>query len=299
MSLFNDASIIITPNAFKAGKLYAVKGADLTVTRATSATRVNANGIIETVGANVSRVDYSGGGCPSILVEPQRTNLSLQSEDFSNAVYIKVGSTISTNVAVAPDGTTTADKLVENTSTGLHSCVIIATQSTSGDYTYSVFVKPDGRTKIRLTESFSIGGNIQFDLTTGTFTTTAPAKNGKIEAYANGWYKCSATWTFTGGATTQIFLDLVNSSNTSNYTGNGTSGVCVWGSQLEPGSNSTSYIKTTTATVTRNADVITLTPTTGLTEITETFSDDTTNVITTIPSTYTMSQGRIKNVVMK
>jgi hypothetical protein len=296
---YNDASIIITPNGVKTGKLYAVKGDDLNVVRATDASYTGSNGVIQYALPNVARLDYTGGGCPSILVEPQRTNLSLQSEDFSNAVYIKVGATVSTNVAVAPDGTTTADKLVEDTSTGLHSYVIIATQSTSGDYTYSVFVKPDGRTKIRLTEGFSIGGYIQFDLTTATFTTTAPAKNGKIEAYADGWFKCSATWAFTGGATTQIFLDLVNSSNTSNYTGNGTSGVCVWGSQLEAGSNSTSYIKTTTAAVTRNADVITLTPTTGLTEITETFSDDTTNVITTIPSTYTMSQGRIKNVVMK
>jgi hypothetical protein len=75
MSLFESASICITPNAYKAGTLYAIKGADLTVTRATSATRVNANGLIETVGANVPRLDYTNGSCPSILVEPQRTNL--------------------------------------------------------------------------------------------------------------------------------------------------------------------------------------------------------------------------------
>ena len=75
MSLFESASLVVTPNAYKAGTLYAIKGADLTVTRATSATRVNANGVIETVGANVPRLDYSNGSCPSILVEPQRTNL--------------------------------------------------------------------------------------------------------------------------------------------------------------------------------------------------------------------------------
>jgi hypothetical protein len=75
--------------------------------------------------------------------------------------------------------------------------------------------------------------------------------------------------------------------------------IYIWGAQLEVGSYATSYIPTTSASVTRNEDVISLNPTTGLTEITETFEDDTTNVITTIPSTYTMSQGRIKNVVMK
>ena len=83
MSLFEDASLVITPNGTKAGKLYAVKptdgSGDLTVTRATSATRVNASGVIETVAANVPRLDYSNGTCPSILVEPQRTNLILNS----------------------------------------------------------------------------------------------------------------------------------------------------------------------------------------------------------------------------
>jgi hypothetical protein len=80
MSLFDDASLIITPNAYKAGKLYAIKptsgAGDLDVVRATSATRVNSAGLIEVVGNNVPRLDYPPlGGCPSILVEPQRTNL--------------------------------------------------------------------------------------------------------------------------------------------------------------------------------------------------------------------------------
>jgi hypothetical protein len=79
MSLFEDASLIVTPNAVKAGKLYSIKptdgSGDLSVVRATSATRANANGLIETVGANIPRLDYSNGSCPSILVEPQRTNL--------------------------------------------------------------------------------------------------------------------------------------------------------------------------------------------------------------------------------
>jgi hypothetical protein len=299
MNLYNDALILITPNGFKAGKLYAVKGSDLDVTRATSATRVNANGLIETVASNVPRIDYTSGGCPSILVEPQRTNVQIQSEDLSNAVYIKVGATVSTNVAVAPDGTTTADKLVEDNSTGFHTAVILGQQGTLADYTVSIFVKPDGRTKFSISEIFTVGGSINFDLTAKTFTTTAPAKNGKIEQYANGWFKCSATWANLTGVNTQILLSILDNSGASTYTGNGTSGVCLWGVQIEQGSQSTSYIKTTSAAVTRNADVITLTPTTGLTEITETFSDNTTNVITTIPSAYTISQGRIKNVVMK
>ena len=80
---YNDASLIITPNGVKAGKLYALKGDDLNVVRATSATRVNASGLIELVGANVPRLDYSNGSCPSILVEPQRTNILLNSETLA------------------------------------------------------------------------------------------------------------------------------------------------------------------------------------------------------------------------
>lgn len=300
MSLFNDASIIITPNGVKAGKLYAVKptdgSGDLSVVRATDGSYTGSNGVIQYALPNVPRLDYSNGTCPSILVEPQRTNVQIQSEDFSNAVYIKIGSTITTNATTAPDGTTTADKLVEDTSTGLHTALILEQQPTLADYTVSVFVKASGRTKFEISEVFSVGGNIKFDLTAETFTTTAPAKNGKIEKFANGWYRCSATWPNLTGANTQILLSPLNNSNASSYTGDGTSGVFLWGTQIELGSNSSSYIKTTTATVTRNADVITDSTITGITTLTTTFEDNTTNVITS-PTSYTMPQGRIKSVV--
>ena len=78
MSLFDEASLIVTPNAFKASKLYSIKptdgSGDLSVTRATTATDVNSAGLIETVSANVPRLDYTNSTCPSILVEPQSTN---------------------------------------------------------------------------------------------------------------------------------------------------------------------------------------------------------------------------------
>jgi hypothetical protein len=83
MSLFESASLVVTPNGKKASKLYAIKptdgSGDLTVTRATTATRVNSAGLIESVAVNVPRLDYTDSTCPSILVEPQRTNLVLNS----------------------------------------------------------------------------------------------------------------------------------------------------------------------------------------------------------------------------
>ena len=87
MSLLDDVSIVVTPNGYKAGELYAVipsdGAADMDVTRATDATRVNESGLIEDVLANVPRIDYTGGGCPHILAEPMRTNLIPYSEDFT------------------------------------------------------------------------------------------------------------------------------------------------------------------------------------------------------------------------
>ena len=79
MSLLDTASLILTPNGYKASKLYSVKptngDGDMVVSRNTTATRVNSAGVIESVAINVPRLDYTGGGCPKILVEPLRTNL--------------------------------------------------------------------------------------------------------------------------------------------------------------------------------------------------------------------------------
>ena len=84
MSLLNVASLVLTPNAVKDGKLYSIipssGNGDMTVVRATTATRVNSLGAIENVGLNVARLNYDvAGGCPTILIEPQRTNRLLNS----------------------------------------------------------------------------------------------------------------------------------------------------------------------------------------------------------------------------
>ena len=307
MSTYTDASLIVTPNAVKTGKLYSIVPTDgtgdLTVTRATTATRVNSSGLIESVGANIARLDYSNGSCPSILVEPQRTNLFLRSDMFSDSYWTKGNlSTISANVINSLDGTKNADKHVSANSTSafavlkLNQSVII-----NNSYTFSVFLKKSEVRFVQLRNN--INGNLfcNFDLELGTYGIPSIGLIANIQNYGNGWYRCSITATSASTNSTSSFgVNMVTSLTALfalAYPGNGVDGYFVWGAQLEVGSNAASYIPTTTATVTRNADVVSKSGLTGITTITETFEDDTTNVITGSPTSYTMSQGRIKNVI--
>jgi hypothetical protein len=268
MSLFEEASLVITPNGFKAGKLYAVKGADLNVTRATSATRVNANGIIETVASNVPRIDYTGGGCPSILVEPQRTNKVIYSKDISTQSLNWItnqGGITDDNFAISPDGTNTASLITPN-GTSTYSGVLQPITITGGTNTFSVYLKTvSGSTNIDL---ICIAGG--FNISNKTINST--------------WTRYTFTFNAIGGDAT-IYISSASATP-----------FLAWGAQLEASSYATSYIPTTSASVTRNADVISKTGLTGIASLTTTFEDNTTQVLEN-PTSYTMPNGRIKNVV--
>jgi hypothetical protein len=257
---YNDASIYITPNGFKAGKLYAVKGADLDVTRATSATRVNANGVIESVGANVPRIDYSGGGCPSILVEPQRTNLLQYSEQFNTSPWNASNVSIVANDTASPNGTLTADKVICASGSSISPNIFYLNGISTiigQSYKYTVYAKKGSSNfvKIRFSGSaFSTETNSPvFNLNTGVVV----SGTGTINNIGNGWYRVEATSTATGTTGAVVTIDIPSSTAVwpnGNFTGS--EFIYIWGAQLEAGSYATSYIPTTSAIVTRNADVI-------------------------------------------
>jgi hypothetical protein len=256
MALFDDASLVTTPNGYKAGTLYSIKptsgAGDMTVVRATTATRVNSAGLIESVANNVPRIDYTNGSCPSILVEPQRTNLALYSQQFDDASWLKLNTTVTANAIVSPDGTTNADKLIA--SAGSSNKVIYQSIVPAGTSTVSVFAKA-GEFGGILIGTGTVGAF--FNLTTGQFRAnlfTAPVST-SVTNYGNGWYRCSVTMTL---ASLDNLYIAPNDNVSTNFaiTGNGTSGIYVWGCQAELGSYPTSYIPTTSAAVTRNADFI-------------------------------------------
>ena len=252
MSLLDTASLILTPNGYKGGvttgKLYSVKptngDGDMVVTRNTTATRVNSAGLIESVDINVPRLDYTGGGCPRILVEPERINRVLYSEQFDNAYWVKTlggvasAPVVTPNVETAPDGTTTADRVVFNLNGGtasgdfsqLESAIFTSISITR---TQSVYIKTtDGTTKI-----------FSFVSPTGTLTTITVTS-----VYQR------FTFTSTGINVSSVRLRLRGSASGEGTATSAT--IAIWGAQYEDGSNATSYIPTVAGTVTRVADVI-------------------------------------------
>ena len=198
---------------------------------------------------NIPRLDYSNGTCPSLLVEPQRTNLALYSSSFDNANWVKTRVTISTDVATAPDGTLTADKIISDATLNSH---FVRDDFASTIGTVSVFAKADEFTFLKLsTNAFGFQASY-FDLVNGT-TVQGANHIATIEDYGNGWYRCAI---YVSAAFTQFYIENAGNSASPTHTGDGVKGIFIWGAQVEAGTYATSYIPTTSASVTRNADVI-------------------------------------------
>jgi hypothetical protein len=199
----------------------AVTGAQLvTFTRASSGTYVGSDGLIKTA----------------------VTNLLLRSEEFDNADWTKTRSSITSNTIVAPDGTLTGDKLVEDTTASNTHQVSQSASLTAGTHTYSIFAKAGERSVLQTFRS-----NLNIDLFTHTFnlsTGTASGTGASIVSVGNGWYLCIGTVTVNTTGSTGINFSI-NNGSTNSYTGDGTSGIYIWGAQLEQSATVGEYVPTT------------------------------------------------------
>jgi hypothetical protein len=234
----------------------------ITFTRASTGTFAGSNGLIQTAASGVARFDHNPatGESLGLLVEEARTNSLLYSQQFDNAAWGKNSSTITSSAAVAPDGTSTAQKLVEDASNATHSITVGVPSDTYK--TVTLFAKAAERNWIGIGLFDTARGWVYsfFNLSTGAIGTN-PDGNAVITALSNGWYRIQIGRQANAGSTLRILLQTANGTNTyngdsNNYTGNGSSGVFIWGAQVEAGAFPTSYIPTTTATVTRAADVV-------------------------------------------
>ena len=223
-----------------------------TFSRGSTAYRTNASGLLESVASNALRFDYDPvtHAAKGILLEGARTNDRLHSGDMSDAYWTARASQLvfTPNAAVAPDGTTTAAKWA---ATALLSSHYADTASgVSGLQTFSLFAKAAGLNWLCLSVDDTISRSY-FNLSNGTLGTVG-ATSAKIEDYGNGWYRCSVTQT-NGSALSPAIL-LSNANGVINFTGDGSSGVYLWGGQEEAAAFASSYIPTTTTSATRAAD---------------------------------------------
>ena len=270
MSLLDDVSIMVTPNGVKANVLYSVipaaGTADMDFTRATTATRVNSAGTVASVATGVPRLDYRvGQGCPHILVEPARENKLTYSQDIDNADWSKSNVTVVANSTKSPDGATNAEKVTKNGNSANDriSQVVSGGATNSTKYSISAFVKNnDNETGAKTTLAVKLTAGTLFRLTfewTGNSLAISTGHNSGTrtnefcEDYGNDWYRIGFTYQADSTAAASYRLD-VDRANTDT-----TKGIFVWGCQHEEGSYKTSYIPTTSASVTRNQEVFTKT----------------------------------------
>jgi hypothetical protein len=170
-------------------------------------------------------------------------NLLKYSQQFDSAAWSKTRSTVTANATTAPDGTSTADKLSEDTSeNNMHS--VIQTISATGAFVYSFYAKAGERTWCVAAITIDATGKVAyFNLSTGVVGAKSPGITSSIQSVGDGWYRCIVYGTGTAITYPSIFIGEGDNDRT--YTGDGTSGVYIWGAQLEAGSVARTYYPTT------------------------------------------------------
>jgi len=228
---------------------------DFDFSRSGSATRINSQGLIEEVANGQSRLNYPlidgvVSGCPSLLLEPSRTNLITYSEDFNGSGWLTSSLTATDNQVVSPDGTLNASKLEMTGDGSLRNSSEI---SFNDGYAYSIFIKKGNSRYVTIRSAFfTTSVNVGFDLDTLTAQT-----DGKIEDYGNDWYRLSISKNISEDADKIGYFYLYLPDSLGSITSVSGNYVYAYGAQVEEGSYATSYIPTNGASATRLAETAT------------------------------------------
>ena len=187
-------------------------------------------------------------------------NLLLYSQDFSQNIWLLYQySSKGVGTFTAPDMTTSANSIISGTTFGRQEIYRNTAQVSGLTYTFSAYIKPNGRSWVYLGTNASQG--VFFNISTGVIGAATSGFVGSIISAGSGWYRCAVTYTFGTGATAlQALIGIASADNTYNDTGDGTSGVFLWGAQLEQRSSATAYTPTTTAAITNYIPVLMTAP---------------------------------------
>ncbi len=253
--MYDKASIALIPSGFKSGvvdNLYSVLpsngNGDFNHSRSSHATRVNKDGLIESVGY-APRLDYTGNvDCPHLLLEPNRTNIFQRSEEFDNVYWSKTSATITPNSTISPDGSLSADLFNINNPSGEDIVARTLSFSSGVKTNISIFVKDNDFNNQLILGISSNLITITYDFLTETILSSTGSwlNSVSITKGFNGFNRIDFTVnpTFNSFAIFQIKTN--NQGNGSFY---------IWGAQLEEGSYPTSYIPTSGSAETRTADI--------------------------------------------
>ena len=259
-ALFGDASLML--DMTNGGVL----DPRVTFTRASTATRVNASGVVESVAIDGPRFDYDPVTLApkGLLIEEQRTNLVWPSADFSGASWTKSNIAPASGSVTAPDGSVCGAYAGSDPSNVLKRLRFNLSTTTAGTYTWSIYLKAGTEDTCAFNLQDGTGSNgtvLTARLTDGVITVapsvygTATGQSASIQPVGNGFFRLSISVNFVS-ALTQIQAILTWDGNGASTT---TGTLFPWGAQLEVGAFPTSYIPTTTAAATRAADVAVMT----------------------------------------
>lgn len=238
-----------------------------TFTRASTATFVGSNGLIQTASSGAARFDHDSATGLSLGLrhESSATNRLLQSANFSTTWTANQlntsGSPAWLDVTSSPDGQVSADKIIATTASTAHNVSQDVTLVTATTYSVSCYFKAGGHNFSTIAVTGAANSNVEwvayFNLSTGAVGASNGFAGVRIFNAGNGWFRCVVSLTTTASGTLNIRLGSASASTSGGnvFSGNDSDGVFAWGAQLENGQNATTYIPTTTGTAVRSADL--------------------------------------------
>lgn len=197
--------------------------------------------------SNATRVGPTG------VLEYAPHNLLQRSQEFDNAYWTKYDATVSINAVSGPDGTVTADKFIEANGAGIFpQSYVIPVLSNATVYTLSIYAKAAERNWIIVNLNDGLSSyRTWFNVSSGVIGTNAAGNTATVTSVGNGWYRCTVSriTSASSGANALIGFQVSNADGVQAYTGDGTSGIYIWGAQLSVGPYALDYTPTTSAAV--------------------------------------------------